>query len=211
MTVNDTQIENSLTWDELIDELQKILDVPKHLRPAEIDHAKLQSLMDRYKSDRKDWGKYALQESHKGYTRNGVINFGDNANLLILVWNPKKGSAIHDHAGAHCIMKILDGSLQEELFDNPRIKGQGNEVVCYDKHPMNKNQSRYINDLIGVHRVTNVGTVPAVSLHLYTPPYAKLYGCNIYTQDDGHSSHVDMSRLYSWQGKVINNKSYSTC
>lgn len=25
---------------------------------------------------------------------------------LILVWSPGKGSVIHDHANAHCVMKV---------------------------------------------------------------------------------------------------------
>ena len=28
-------------------------------------------------------------------------------------------SAIHDHAGAHCLMKVLDGQLVETQFKNP--------------------------------------------------------------------------------------------
>ena len=28
-------------------------------------------------------------------------------------------SAIHDHAGCHCFMKILDGHLQEDLYEMP--------------------------------------------------------------------------------------------
>lgn len=202
---------SDITWDELIAKLSEILDVPQHLRPRDIDHAKLQGLLDRYKSNSKDWSRFALQETSQGYTRNGVLNFGDNANLLILVWNPGKGSAIHDHAGAHCVMKILDGELQEELFDNPRIRGEGHRVECFDKHMMRKNQSRYINDVLGVHRVTNLGKVPAVSLHLYTPPFAMKYGCNTFTEDSGHECHVDMSKLYSWKGKVVNKKMYSNC
>jgi hypothetical protein len=27
-------------------------------------------------------------------------------NQLILVWSPGKSSAIHDHANAHCVMKV---------------------------------------------------------------------------------------------------------
>ncbi|VEU19555.1 DEKNAAC100118 [Brettanomyces naardenensis] len=205
----DTQTEgDELTFSQLVFKLAEILDVPQQLKLNEIDHSKLQALMDRYKSKDSDWSRYALQEKSKGYTRNGVVNFGDNANLLVLVWNPGKGSAIHDHAGAHCVMKILQGELQEELFENPSEEGP---MKCFDKHILPRDGTRYINDKIGVHRVTNQGTIPAVSLHLYTPPYAMKYGCNTFSENAGRKSHVDMSMLYSWQGTVVNRSMYSTC
>jgi hypothetical protein len=34
--------------------------------------------------------------------------------------HPPTRSSIHDHAGAHCFMKILDGSLHEELYNMPQ-------------------------------------------------------------------------------------------
>lgn len=38
---------------------------------------------------------------------------------MILCWGEGHGSAIHDHANAHCVMKILHGELFEvwnEIF-----------------------------------------------------------------------------------------------
>ncbi|QPG76818.1 hypothetical protein FOA43_004212 [Brettanomyces nanus] len=209
-------VNEQLSFDELVAKLGEILNVSQHLDVSNIDHVQIQALMDRYQSNEDDWSKCALRESSRGYTRNGVVNFGDNANLLILVWNPGKGSAIHDHAGAHCVMKILKGTLQEELFDNSDSEStqepeKPKKMQCFDKHLMYVNQSRYINDHIGVHRVTNKGKEPAVSLHLYTPPYAMKYGCNIFSETAGRKSHVDMSKLYSWQGKIVNKNMYSNC
>lgn len=34
---------------------------------------------------------------------------------MVLCWGEGHGSAIHDHANAHCIMKILQGELCEVL------------------------------------------------------------------------------------------------
>lgn len=42
-------------------------------------------------------------------------------------------SPIHDHSGSHCVMKILDGELQETLFNWPASGEQQDEVpVCAD-------------------------------------------------------------------------------
>jgi cysteine dioxygenase len=41
-------------------------------------------------------------------------------NLMVLCWGEGHGSAIHDHADAHCFMKILQGSLCEIRFAWPK-------------------------------------------------------------------------------------------
>ena len=41
---------------------------------------------------------------------------------LILVWTPGKESPVHDHAGSHCVMKVLQGSLKETQYKWPERK-----------------------------------------------------------------------------------------
>jgi cysteine dioxygenase len=41
-------------------------------------------------------------------------------NLMILCWGEGHGSPVHDHADAHCFMKILQGSLSEVRFAWPK-------------------------------------------------------------------------------------------
>ena len=41
---------------------------------------------------------------------------------LILVWTPGKESPVHDHAGSHCVMKVLQGSLKETRYRWPEHK-----------------------------------------------------------------------------------------
>ena len=43
----------------------------------------------------------------------------DKFNLMALCWGEGMGSSIHDHSGAHCFVKVLDGQLQESLFEWP--------------------------------------------------------------------------------------------
>lgn len=40
-------------------------------------------------------------------------------NLMILCWNTAQASSIHDHANSHCFLKVIEGHLNEELFDWP--------------------------------------------------------------------------------------------
>lgn len=56
--------------------------------------------------------------SHR-YTRNLVDAGNGKFNLMILCWGEGHGSAIHDHADAHCFMKMLKGELQEIRYAWP--------------------------------------------------------------------------------------------
>jgi hypothetical protein len=76
----------------------------------------------------------------------------------------------YSHANAHCIMKILKGSLTETRFAAPTA------VQINDNQPMLmvktrettyfENQVTYMADNLGVHRISNPhSTEYAVSLH----------------------------------------------
>ncbi|ODV88134.1 hypothetical protein CANARDRAFT_26293 [[Candida] arabinofermentans NRRL YB-2248] len=211
---------SSLTFDELIISINKILGVDKALDTDDIDHKELMKLMNSYISSEDDWSKFAHHDKSRNYTRNGVEDFGIdgvNANLLLLVWNPGKGSVIHDHAKAHCVMKILKGTLTEELFEERHIEDgaedsseTGERIKLFKTTPLPRETVAHITDDIGLHRISNKTDEIAVSLHLYTPPYAKKYGCHIF-DENGAKHHVEMANLYSWKGEVLNAKGHSTC
>uniref|UniRef100_A0A8D2P609 Cysteine dioxygenase n=1 Tax=Zosterops lateralis melanops TaxID=1220523 RepID=A0A8D2P609_ZOSLA len=106
-------------------------------------------------------------------------------------------SSIHDHTDSHCFMKILQGNLKETLFEWPGKKGNG-EMTKKSERVLRENQCAYINDSIGLHRVENIShTEPAVSLHLYSPPFDT---CNTFDQRTGHKHKVTMT-FYSQFGE----------
>lgn len=204
-TNNNIQIDNN--FGKLINQLRGLLG-GKGLSSDDVDVAQIRAAMQQYQSDEQDWGRFALSDATKGYTRNGVVNINGNANLLILVWSPGKGSAIHDHANAHCCMKVMKGALQELLYDVPTHEGA--EMVPKKVTTLERDQVGYISDTIGLHKISNALEEDfAVSLHLYTPPYAALYGCLMYESGTLRKHHVNMSKYYSWQGKRISEG--STC
>ncbi|GEQ69640.1 hypothetical protein JCM33374_g3313 [Metschnikowia sp. JCM 33374] len=206
-TNNDIKLDNK--FGKLIDDLRAILGT-KGLTSSDIDINEIKQLMESYESDETEWGKFALCDATKGYTRNGVVNINGNANLLVLVWSPGKGSAIHDHANAHCCMKIMKGQLTESLYDVP--ESEGHEMVPRQVSVLHRDEVGYISDDIGLHKISNASTEEfAVSLHLYTPPYASLYGCSMYESGTSRKHHVNMSKYYSWQGNVLNQKAASSC
>lgn len=44
-----------------------------------------------------EWREYALFDCMKNYTRNLIATDDETFTLLLLCWNPDKGSPIHDH------------------------------------------------------------------------------------------------------------------
>uniref|UniRef100_A0A671EDB4 Cysteine dioxygenase n=1 Tax=Rhinolophus ferrumequinum TaxID=59479 RepID=A0A671EDB4_RHIFE len=115
--------------------------------------------------------------------RNGKFN------LMILCWGEGHGSSIHDHTNSHCFLKMLQGNLKETLFAWPDKKS--NEMTKKSERTLGENQCAYINDSIGLHRVENVShTEPAVSLHLYSPPFDS---CHAFDQRTGHKNKVTMT------------------
>jgi len=187
---SDHELVLNNAFGTLIERLRAVLGQTKGLASDDIDIGHIKQIMEEYQSDESEWGKFA--------------------NLLILVWSPGKGSAIHDHANAHCCMKILKGELLESLYDVP--ESEGHEMVPRKVTVMTQNEVGYISDKIGLHKISNASNKDfAVSLHLYTPPYASLYGCSMYESRTAVKHHVNMSKYYSWQGQLVNAKEASTC
>lgn len=131
---------------------------------------------------------------------------------LVLVWSPGKGSPIHDHGNAHCLMKILQGNLTETRYAFPDSSTSSSSSSSEPK-PMQvisekvyrENQVAYMADELGVHRVWNQDPDNfAVSLHLYTPPNVAKGGCNIFNPETGKKSHVPKCGYYSAYGKRLN-------
>lgn len=197
---------------KLITNLKNLLGKDKGLASEDIDIEKVKEIMENYTSNEEEWGKFALHDPSRNYSRNGIVDINGNANLLILVWSPGKSSAIHDHANAHCCMKILKGELTESLYEIPDESEGEHELKPKKETDLNRDVVGYISDDIGLHRISNnLQNEYSVSLHLYTPPYASMYGCSMYEAKNGKKHHVDMSKYYSWQGELVTKEGHSTC
>ncbi|CAL1529619.1 unnamed protein product [Lymnaea stagnalis] len=135
----------------------------------------VQRLMTSYTSNRKEWKRFAKFDQFR-YTRNLVDAGNGKFNLMILCWNEGQGSSIHSHANSHCFLKVLEGSVKEELYEWPSPGSPDNNMAGvmkkWTEHDYEKDQCTYINDSIGLHRVENRSHVnKAVTLHLYSPPF----------------------------------------
>ncbi|KAI0478112.1 RmlC-like cupin domain-containing protein [Xylaria cf. heliscus] len=187
----------------LVDDIRTALGPSSGLDSEDVDVEDLTHLMERYVSDPKEWAPYALSNENMPYTRNLVDEGNGKANLLVLVWTPGKGSPIHDHGNAHCVMRILHGDLTETRYDFPDgDKEKTMEIKSERVHQAGA--VAYMADELGLHRVSNRGSDYAVSLHLYTPPNVARQGCNIFNPQTGKKTHVPKCGNYSVYGRRVN-------
>jgi cysteine dioxygenase len=71
---------------------------------------------------------------------------------------------VHDHADAHCLMKVLKGTLKETRFDFPRNNATPPDVIKETMYQ--EGQVTYMADELGLHKISNPDPVNvAVSLH----------------------------------------------
>ncbi|KAI8335334.1 RmlC-like cupin domain-containing protein [Chlamydoabsidia padenii] len=212
----------SYTLQHLIQDIHNVLGPEDGLDSEHIDHNEIIQLMQKYGSNSNDWEKYTLFDRSRPYTRNLVDDGNGKFNLMILAWSEERHSPIHDHAGSHCIMKVLDGNLQETLYEYPSkliedkaisnvditadTSEEAQDLLMSSDNPLHvtkstilhPNQVAYIHDKIGLHRIANPsGVQGAVSLHLYTPPYKS---CKTFEETTGKARSASQCSFYSIKG-----------
>ncbi|XP_035222205.1 cysteine dioxygenase type 1-like [Stegodyphus dumicola] len=197
---NDAVVEKRMlsvprvdTMDDLIRELRSAFETDY------VNIERVQDLMAAYKSNPRDWIKFAKFDRHR-YTRNLVDEGNGKYNLMLLAWAEGQGSSIHDHANSHCFMKVLDGSLHEIRFAWPpeTEESETREMEQIGENYLKTNDVAYINDTIGLHRMENPShTATAASLHLYCPPFQSVL---LFDQRTGHKTRGKVT-FWSKYGK----------
>jgi mannose-6-phosphate isomerase-like protein (cupin superfamily) len=78
----------------------------------------------------------------------------------LLTWLPGQGTDLHDHGGSAGAFVVVSGVLREEVVD---LRDMHPRAVVLTAGAARSFGARH------VHRITNAGTVPAVSVHVYAP------------------------------------------
>ncbi|KAJ4189926.1 hypothetical protein NW755_005920 [Fusarium falciforme] len=190
-------------FEELVQRLKEALGPSSGLTSDDVDVDFLTRLMQDYDGSDMEWSRYAFGDHTRGYTRNLVDEGNGKSNLLVLVWSPGKGSPIHDHGRAHCLMKILKGNLTETRYAFPDEDEQEKPMEVISEKTYKENAVAYMADELGLHRVSNRGSDFAVSLHLYTPPNVAKKGCHIFDEKTGRRSHVPGCHYFSAYGRLL--------
>jgi cysteine dioxygenase len=113
--------------------------------------------------------------SDERYRRN-LLAHGPQFYALVMCWKPGQVSPVHDHKGASCGVRVLQGEAtevsyrwqNEKLVEDSVVTMQAGEVCgSFDED---------------IHQVRNNGTENLVTLHVYSP---YLDNINLYNLETG--------------------------
>ena len=107
-----------------------------------------------------DWKEYVTWSDEK-YTRNHIMQT-ELFEMLVICWDVEQGSPFHDHPERGCLLRVMQGTLQESRYRD----GEVYQVEQY--HPPSVS---YMHNRVGVHQMKNISDARAISLHIYAPGY----------------------------------------
>jgi cysteine dioxygenase len=106
-----------------------------------------------------DWKQY-VAFNKEDYKKNLVYR-DNNFEMFVVCWLPYQETKIHNHSENGCLLKILEGNMVEEIYDKNFVLRENNNLI--------KDNVRYIDDSIGIHKMKN-NEENTISLHIYSPP-----------------------------------------
>jgi hypothetical protein len=124
-----------------------------------VDHL---AIARRYAASPHDWPLAPRFSPHRRwYHRLASEPHGE---VWILSWLPGQGTDLHDHGGSVGAFLVVSGVLTEHtLAAGPQSRPPQAGHRLYDAGQGRSFGQRHI------HQITNTGTGPAVSLHVYSP------------------------------------------
>ena len=113
--------------------------------------------------------------SDEHYSRN-LLAYGPQFYALVLCWKPGQASPIHDHKGASCGVRVIEGVATETSFG-----WQEGRLVERSVTRMRAGEvcGSFDDD---IHEIRNDGEGNLVTLHIYSP---YLDNINLYDRDTG--------------------------
>ena len=137
----------------------------------------LRELQQRLDDDRLNVASLAdhIHFSDQRYARN-LLAHGPQFYALVLCWKPGQASPIHDHKGASCGVRVIQGTATEISF-----RWQGERLVEAGEVTLQAGEvcGSFDDD---IHQIRNDGDENLVTLHVYSP---YLDNINLYEVDSG--------------------------
>jgi len=154
-----------------------------------------QVLNNTYLSE-KELQKYVFVDTDMPYTRNFVFGDGINFSLILMCWNPKKESKIHDHPCDGCFVKTLRGGVKESRYHMEEVEenGEKTKVMKFDfEYITSPNEVNYMDNYLGYHKIGCATEELAITLHLYTPPFKT---CKVWPNPADCKQEIEVKMLY---------------
>lgn len=84
--------------------------------------------------------------------------------IILICWDINSETKIHDHPEKGCVLYLIDGILEEQLFNK--------DIILYKTTIFNSKNTSYMENSIGFHKIKCIDK--ALSLHIYSPPNHKM-------------------------------------
>ncbi len=146
----------------------RVTDAPKS---AISPHLTLLDTAQRLAADSARWRPHLDFDPDRRYHRQLIAD--EHHEAWLLTWLPGQGTDWHDHGGSSGAFVVLQGVLVERSARDGIVRGI--------RHVRRPGESREVGP-DHLHRISNDGTDPAVSLHVYAP---RLEVQHDYVNDDG--------------------------
>ncbi|QKF93501.1 cysteine dioxygenase type I [Fadolivirus algeromassiliense] len=108
-----------------------------------------------------DWESF-IKFSNEKYLKNNVFS-NDQIDIFVICWNNNQKSGIHDHPENGCLLRLMQGSLQEDVY----VKNN-NDYEHIRTNYLHSNGISYKEGKSCIHNIIN-GDQKTVSLHIYSP------------------------------------------
>ena len=152
---------------------RELLTLPLPARAApQLAPAEMRDFMRIFKNQPICWPRLGshVAYSPRGYVRKRLFRNGQ-WEMLLLCWLPGQMTVIHDHGGSWGATRVLSGSLTESLF---RWREAASSVTRQRSRTLQASQITVETDDT-IHQVANQGDMPAISLHIYSPPLVQFH------------------------------------
>ena len=114
----------------------------------------LRKYVDEYEGT--DWKNY-ISFDDKTYKRN-IVCRGKYVEIVLICWRGGQRTKIHGHPKRGCLMKVLEGTLIEQIFSNER--------TFLKDYRRKTGDIGYMEDYEILHKVIN-GNEDSFTLHIY--------------------------------------------
>ena len=150
------------------------------------------SILKRINIPTSDFENYATW-TDEGYTRN-CITRQEGFEFILLCWSPGAETAIHDHAGQHCWVYQVNGTVREKRY-------QRNDAILDITSDMHLDAGKlcYMHDRMGYHTLANESNQRSMTLHIYANPIDR---CQIYNKEDERFEVTEM-QYDTIEGEVV--------
>jgi hypothetical protein len=168
----------------------------------------IKPLVNNYASN--DWEEYKNKNPVKklsfsnNYSRIPIIfddleeGKKDLYDMFLIKWEPYCHTSIHNHPDGDCIMKLLEGHIIEQRFQNSE--------TCNEIKTLNTSDISFMSDSLGLHRIINDNNTHSYSLHIYSPP---IYYNEFESELKDHNAHFFKTTPYLARTMMLDKKEYS--